>query len=84
MKTKEELNALKEEVETVSRKLAELSEEELTQVIGGMYTTPPNRGKCPLCGGKLAQGAPIRLKRYPYPVTTYTCMDCDYTWLDHL
>ena len=35
MKSKEELNALKEEVETVSRKLAELSEEELEQVAGG-------------------------------------------------
>ena len=36
MKTKEELIALKEEVETVSRKLAELTEEELKQVTGGV------------------------------------------------
>ena len=36
MKTKEELNAIKEEVETVNRKLRELSEEELAEVIGGM------------------------------------------------
>ena len=35
MKTKEERNALKEEVETVSRKLHELMEEELAQVTGG-------------------------------------------------
>ena len=35
MKTKEELNALKEEVETLNKKLAELSEEELKQVSGG-------------------------------------------------
>ena len=35
MKTKEELNALKEEVETVNRKLRELTKEELEQVIGG-------------------------------------------------
>ena len=35
MKTKEELNALKEEVETVSEKLAELTEEEIAQVSGG-------------------------------------------------
>ena len=35
MKTKEELNALKEEVETLNKKLAELSEEELAQVCGG-------------------------------------------------
>lgn len=36
MKTKEEMNALKEEVETLDKKLAELSEEELKQVIGGV------------------------------------------------
>lgn len=35
MKTKEELTALKEEVETLSRKLAELTEEELEQLSGG-------------------------------------------------
>ena len=35
MKTKEELNTLKAEVETLNQKLAELTEEELTQVIGG-------------------------------------------------
>ena len=36
MKTKEELNALKEEVETLNKKLAELSEDELAQVAGGL------------------------------------------------
>ena len=36
MKTKEELYAIKEEVEAVNKKLAELSEEELTQVAGGV------------------------------------------------
>ena len=36
MKTKEELKALKEEVETVSKKLHELTDEELAQVSGGM------------------------------------------------
>ena len=35
MKTKEELNALKEEVETVNKKLHELNDEELAQVSGG-------------------------------------------------
>ena len=56
MKTKEELNALKEEVETLNEKLAELTEEELAQVAGGMEilcdgdcknchsTTCPQRG----------------------------------------
>ena len=35
MKTKEELNALKEEVETLNNKLAELTDEELAEVSGG-------------------------------------------------
>ena len=35
MKTKEELNALKNEVETLNKKLAELTEDELKQVTGG-------------------------------------------------
>lgn len=34
MKTKEELNELKEEVETLNKKLRELTEEELAQVTG--------------------------------------------------
>ena len=42
MKTKEELNALKEEVETVSRKRHVLTEKELDQVTGGI-NSPPNR-----------------------------------------
>ena len=36
MKTKEELNALKEEVETVNEKLAELTPEEIAQITGGL------------------------------------------------
>ena len=35
MKSKEELNALKEEVETLNKKLHELTDEELAQVNGG-------------------------------------------------
>ena len=35
MKSKEELTALKEEVEALNKKLAELSEDELQQVSGG-------------------------------------------------
>ena len=34
-KTKEELNEIKEEVETVNEKLQELTEEEIAQVSGG-------------------------------------------------
>lgn len=36
MKTAEELNTLKEEVETLNSKLRELTEEELRQVTGGV------------------------------------------------
>ena len=44
METKEELNALKEEVETLNKKLAELSEEELEQVAGG-FIEPESGGR---------------------------------------
>ena len=35
-KTKEELDAIKEEVETVNKKLQELTDEELEKVVGGI------------------------------------------------
>ena len=37
MKTKEELNALKEEVETLNKKPGELTEDEAEQVTGGYW-----------------------------------------------
>ena len=40
MKTPEELNALKAEVEVLNKKLAELSEDELKQVSGGGSELP--------------------------------------------
>lgn len=40
MKTKDELNALKKEVELMNMKLAELNEDELQQVIGGIHNMP--------------------------------------------
>ena len=43
MKTVEELNAIKEEVEAMKKKLADLTEEELAQVSGGGC----DPGKCP-------------------------------------
>lgn len=36
MKTKEELNALREELETMNGKLAALSDDELKEVVGGI------------------------------------------------
>ena len=47
MKTKEELNALKQEVETLNKKPAEMSEEELKQVAGGFQTDPGKVSTCP-------------------------------------
>ena len=44
MKTKEELNALKEEVETVSKKLHELTDDELDNVTGGFGGICTERG----------------------------------------
>ena len=46
MKT-EELNALKEEVETLNKKLAELTEEELAQVSGGTDVPHQARPRAP-------------------------------------
>ena len=56
MKTAEELNALKEEVEALNRKLAELSEDELEQIAGGLIPIPCIYGSI---GGKtVAYAAP--------------------------
>ena len=48
MKTKEELNALKEEFESLNKKLAELSEEEIAQVTGGEDNGIIST-QCPFC-----------------------------------
>ena len=49
MKTKDELNALKNEVEALNKKLTELNENELEQVAGGFFTAPGigiEKGEC--------------------------------------
>ena len=57
MKSKEELNALKEEVETLNKKLAELTNEELEQATGGaeapcvVMSAKPGPGCCTMAGG---------------------------------
>ena len=45
MKSIEELNTLKEEVATLNKKLAELSEEELEQVTGGYFVVKKVQGR---------------------------------------
>ncbi len=69
MKTPEELNVLKEEIETLNKKLAELTKEELAQVTGGEGAV--TMCWCPECGGLLKQ-----LTDFidPYPV--YMCTVC--------
>ena len=58
MKTQEELNALKEETEAMSRKLAELTAEEMEQLSGG-----ENELKiCPYCGLYLPPYKPAAIK----------------------
>ena len=42
MKTKEELNAIKEEVKEVNKKLAELTEDELISITGGLIVRNPD------------------------------------------
>ena len=50
MKTKEELNALKEKVETMSRKRQELTEEGLEKVSGGLdFPSYSLKCTCPDC-----------------------------------
>ena len=56
MKNNEELNAIKEEVETVNRKLHELKDEDLEQISGGSGDKgkrAPINGKCPFCGAHI-------------------------------
>lgn len=48
MKTKEELHAIKTEVENLNIKLAELTDDELTQVTGGMMPLILLKGKARL------------------------------------
>ena len=52
MKTKEELNALTAELETLNKKLASLTEEELSLVLGGEYNSlsPKKKKRPPLSG----------------------------------
>ena len=69
MKTPEELNVLKEEIETLNKKLGELTTDELKQVTGGEGAV--TMCWCPECGGLLKQ-----LTDFidPYPV--YMCTVC--------
>ena len=66
MKTKEELNALKNEVEALNKKLGELNEEELAQVGGGFCFCPMH---CDACGFNTVWSG-------SYPGQTFDCPKC--------
>ena len=59
MKTKEELSALKNEVEALSKKLAELSDAELKAVTGGLRDQSENKLGMGFIGMGLKDDAPI-------------------------
>ena len=77
MKTKKELNALKEEVEKLNKKLAELSDEELEQVSGGSRFQIVNDGNCgctvTLMGDKCSVGIGLN-----DPDKSNPCKGCKY------
>ena len=55
MKTKEELNALKNEVKDLNAKLAELSEDELKEIAGGDWAS--DHSETPFCFGYCRQNS---------------------------
>ena len=65
MKTKEELNTLKEEVENLRKKLAELSEDELKQVVGGASGCVDSLRGTQECDEFLAVIRPAMGKNFP-------------------
>lgn len=70
MKTKEELKALKIELDNLNKKLNELSQDELKEVTGGRYNETP----CPKCGSHdlswISTGHAL----------VYQCYNCGHVW----
>ena len=76
MKTVEELKSLRGEIETLNKKLAELTEEELAQVSGGTHnirkeidgaSDPINDNAIPRCGNGPVREPPV----YPDTINYY-------------
>ena len=57
MKTPEELNALKNDVESLTNKLKELTDDELSEIFGG--TAPELPATTLACGEYAAMGSPM-------------------------
>ena len=85
MKTQKELNELKEEVETLNKKLAELNAEELAQVVGGCGAgIDPDNGiltkQCPFC----AEYKDFYRTDYTYKIEHWHCCKCgDLTYFQY-
>ena len=84
MKTKEELNALKEEAETLSAKHRKLTDDELEQVTGGDTFTYPD-AVCTNCGATIAGASGWELfteqaaKEKAEYYSKYGCPNCGFT-----
>ena len=82
MKTNEELNALKNEVETLNENLAGLSAEELAQVFGGrkghVYKT---NMECSSCGHKAVWCSPCEGTYVGKTTRCPSCGECSFKGL---
>ena len=90
MKTKEELNALKNEVKGLNAKLAELSEDELKEVSGGgahfinggdELEYGVGYEQCPKCGNKVV--CIVNFTTHMYTDICCTNHNCGYRVPDH-
>ena len=79
MKTKEELNALNEEVEVLNKKLDELTDEEQALVSGGRHlvTGYPPGDPCPNCGAILLDNHKMHHDGISYESI---CPNCKEIW----
>ena len=82
MKTPEELNTIKEEVETLKEKLAGLTEEEMKQVVGGAesesgYTVLA----CDRCGHEITWPGTGYQHWTHYAVDCENCESKSYHWV---
>ena len=70
MKTQNELNALKKEFEELNAKLAELTDEEMEQVSGGL---PPFLGECPNGFSELKASVCVYCEYFYLDMKGYPC-----------
>ena len=82
MKTKEELNALKEEIESMNKILADLTEEELKQIFGGeMSESGYTVLACDRCGYEITWPGTGYRHWVHYGVNCEKCDSKSYHWV---